>query len=450
MFMVSHFHYDPVWWNTQAAYTESWGTAIQYRQPYQEPGLALVKAHLEMARRDADYKFVLAELDYLKPYWDVYPEDRAYVHELLAKGRLEFMGGTYNEPNTNLTSAESTIRNAIYGVAYQRDVLGGNPATAWQLDAFGHDPQFPGIMADAGISSSSWARGPFHEWGPHWVRGPSRMNIAEMAAGDVPRMQFPTEFDWIAPSGRALLTCFMANHYSAGWWMDASATLEEAEAEVHRLFTELAALAATKNVLLPVGTDYTPPNKWLTAIHRDWSRRYVWPKFEAALPQRVLRRGPQGAGVDRARLLPADPGHEPDLHRQGRVVHRHQTGPARGREHAPRGREVRHDGRAARRPVPDRGDRQGLAPAAVRRPPRRHHRLRVGPGLPRSHRRLARGAGARPPRPRRSARLSAARIDTTGDGRAVTVFNPLSWPRTDVVRVGIDLPDDGSARARAP
>ena len=70
------------------------------------------------------------------------------------------MGGTYNEPNTNLTSAETTIRNAIYGIGYQRDVLGGAPATAWQLDAFGHDPQFPGIMAGAGLTSSSWARGP--------------------------------------------------------------------------------------------------------------------------------------------------------------------------------------------------------------------------------------------------------------------------------------------------
>src|SRR6476620_1319203 len=24
MFMVCHFHYDPVWWNTQAAYTSVW------------------------------------------------------------------------------------------------------------------------------------------------------------------------------------------------------------------------------------------------------------------------------------------------------------------------------------------------------------------------------------------------------------------------------------------
>ncbi|MGH3530360.1 MAG: NEW3 domain-containing protein, partial [Mycobacterium sp.] len=24
MFMISHFHYDPVWWNTQGAYTSVW------------------------------------------------------------------------------------------------------------------------------------------------------------------------------------------------------------------------------------------------------------------------------------------------------------------------------------------------------------------------------------------------------------------------------------------
>jgi alpha-mannosidase len=283
MFMVSHFHYDPVWWNTQAAYTEAWGTAHEFRLPFQEPGLALVKAHLEMARRDPDYKFVLAELDYLKPYWAVYPEDRAYVRQLLAEGRLELMGGTYNEPNTNLTSAESTIRNAIYGIGYQRDVLGGTPATAWQLDAFGHDPQFPAIMADAGLTSSSWARGPFHEWGPFWVRGPA-FTVPEAHDLEAPRMQFASEFEWLSPSGRGLLTSFMAGHYSAGWWLDMAPALEDAEEAAYRLFKSLKPVAATPNVLLPVGTDYTPPNRWLTAIHRDWNRRYVWPKFLAALP----------------------------------------------------------------------------------------------------------------------------------------------------------------------
>jgi alpha-mannosidase len=440
MFMVSHFHYDPVWWNTQAAYTETWGSAIRYRSTYQEPGLALVKSHLEMARRDADYKFVLAELDYLKPYWDVYPEDRAYIRQLFADGRLELMGGTYNEPNTNLTSAESTIRNAIYGVGYQRDVLGGNPATAWQLDAFGHDPQFPGIMADAGISSSSWARGPFHEWGPNWVRGPGRLPFAETASGEHPRMQFPMEFDWIAPSGRALLTSFMANHYSAGWWMDASTTLAEAEDQVHRLFTELATFAATKNVLLPVGTDYTPPNKWLTAIHRDWGRRYVWPKFIAALPSEFFAAVREAQAKTGRGFSPQTRDMNPIY--TGKDVSFIDTKQAqRLAENAVLGAEKFATFAAllgARFPTEaiDKAWRQLLFGA--------HHDGITGSESDQVYLDLI--AGWREALELGKSALDGAlqfigsRIDTAGEGTAVTVFNALSWPRTDIARVELDIP----------
>jgi alpha-mannosidase len=277
MFMVSHFHYDPVWWNTQASYTETWEKLPREERPWegrkQQPAFTLIEAHLDVARRDPDYRFVLAELDYLKPYWDTFPWRRAELRQLLHDGRLELMGGTYNEPNTNLTSAESTARNAVYGIGYQRHVLGGDPATAWQLDVFGHDPQFPGMMADAGLTSSSWARGPFHQWGPS--RSP----------GGNPAMQFASEFDWVSPSGRGLLTSYMPNHYSAGWELDNAADLADAVTHAERLFHELRAVAATRNVLLPVGSDYTPPNRWMTAIARWWNARYTWPRFEVGLPR---------------------------------------------------------------------------------------------------------------------------------------------------------------------
>lgn len=270
MFMVSHFHYDPVWWNTQGAYTSQWRENPPGRAR-QANGFELVRAHLEMARREPEYKFVLAEVDYLKPYWDTHPEDRADLRRFIAQGRVEIMGGTYNEPNTNLTSPETTIRNLVHGIGFQRHVLGADPATAWQLDVFGHDPQFPGLAADAGLTSSSWARGPHHQWGP--------------AQGGVDRMQFCSEFEWIAPSGRGLLTHYMPAHYSAGWWMDSSTSLAEAEDATYALFDQLKTVALTRNVLLPVGTDYTPPNKWVTAIHRDWAARYTWPRFVCALPR---------------------------------------------------------------------------------------------------------------------------------------------------------------------
>ena len=274
MWMVSHFHYDPVWWSTQGEFTESRQILPDAtgQMPEVRTAFELVRLHLDAARRDPDYKFVLAELDYLKPHFDSHPEDRADLLDFIAAGRIELVGGSYNEPNTNLTCAESTIRNAVYGMTYQRDVLGGNPRTSWMLDAFGFDPGYPGIMAAAGLTSSSWARGPFHQWGPH------------RSVGDNSMMQFASEFEWLSPDGTGLLTSYMANHYGAGWVLHQAKTLADAEAAAYEQFSQLAPVAATRNVLLPVGADHVIPARWATAVHRDWNSRYVWPRFVTAVP----------------------------------------------------------------------------------------------------------------------------------------------------------------------
>jgi alpha-mannosidase len=83
------------------------------------------------------------------------------------------------------------------------------------------------------------------------------------------------------PSGVGLLTHYMPAHYAGGWWMDSSTTLAEAEDATYELFRELKSVALTRNVLLPVGTDYTPPNAWVTDIHHDWNSRYTWPSVRS-------------------------------------------------------------------------------------------------------------------------------------------------------------------------
>jgi alpha-mannosidase len=290
MWMVSHFHYDPVWWNTQGQFTESRlvmpdedGTLPDVRTAFE-----LVQVHLAKARNDPDYKFVLAEIDYLKPYLDTFPQDRAYLRELIGQRRVEIVGGNYNEPNTNLTGAESTIRNAVYGIGFQRDVAGGDPRSAWMLDVFGHDPGYPGLMAAAGLTSSAWARGPFHQWGPAGAEG-----------GGVGRMQFPSEFEWISPDGNGLLTHYMAHHYGAGWQLHTPPDLETAERKAYEQFRGMARVAATRNVLLPVGSDHVIPARWVTDIHRSWNQRYVWPRFVTAVPSEFFDavRGEAADGV---------------------------------------------------------------------------------------------------------------------------------------------------------
>jgi hypothetical protein len=53
----------------------------------------------------------------------------------------------------------------------------------------------------------------------------------------------------------------------------------------YELLEDLAKVAATKVTLLPVGTDYTPPSRWVTDVAREWARRYAWPRFEVGLPR---------------------------------------------------------------------------------------------------------------------------------------------------------------------
>ena len=444
MWMVSHFHYDPVWWNTQRGFTELWQDlpdvpGVQKLRPaFVRTAFDLVRAHLDAARLDQDYQFVLAEIDYLKPYWDVFVEDRADLRRMIRDGRVELVGGMYNEPNTNLTHPESTIRNAVYGVGYQRDVLGGDPRTAWMLDVFGHDPAFPGLMADAGLTSSAWARGPFHHVG------------AKRHTGDITRMQFPSEFEWLSPTGRGLLTAYMANHYVAGWDVERKETLEAAMAEAYAQYRELRKVAATRNVLLPVGHDHNIPSRWCTEIHRAWPQRYEWPRFRMGLPRDFF------AAV-RAELTGRGPAHDP----AGRVM----SPQTRDMNPVYPGKDVSYiDTKQAQRAVEtlvldaerlatlaallgDRYPSEALDKAWRLLAYGAHHDAVTGTESDQVYLDLLAGwreAHALAGTARRAAvEHLATHADTTGDGQALLVVNPLSWARGGPTQVRLSYPVPG-------
>ncbi|MYW63112.1 alpha-mannosidase [Streptomyces sp. SID8379] len=435
VWMVPHFHYDPVWWNTQAAYTTTWDTAGEtaqrFRIDWQYTGFELMRLHLETARRDPDYKFVLAEVDYLKPYWDAHPQDRAHLRRLLAEGRVELMGGTYNEPNTNLTSAESTVRNLVYGIGFQRGIMGGDPQTAWQLDVFGHDPQFPGLAADAGLTSSSWARGPYHQWGPMLTDRDREKD----GWGDPSTMQFPAEFEWLSPSGRGVLTHYMPAHYSAGWWMDSATSLADAEDAVLDLYRLMKKVAATRNLLLPVGTDYTPPNRWVTEIHRDFAARYTWPRLKCALPAEffaaVRAELPEPSPQTRD-MNPVYTGKDVSFIDTKQAQRAAETLLTEAETFATLASvETGADHPHARI---DKAWRQ-LAYGA-------HHDAITGSESDQVYLDLLTGWREAYDTGREVLDVALSRLGSA-DGDAVTVFNPSAWPRTDLVRVHLTPPEPG-------
>jgi alpha-mannosidase len=449
MWMVSHFHYDPVWWSTQGQFTESriFLPDAGGRLPDARTAFELVRLHLDEARRDPDYKFVLAEIDYLKPHFDAYPEDRADLLAFIRAGRIEIVGGSYNEPNTNLTCAESTIRNAVFGLGFQREVLGADPTTAWMLDAFGHDPSYPGLMAAAGLTESAWARGPFHQWGPNRTVGDNR------------RMQFPSEFEWLSPDGAGLLTSYMPNHYGAGWVTHSAASLADAEQAAYEQFRELAPVAATRNVLLPVGADHVIPSRWATGIHRDWNSRYVWPRFVTAVPSEFFAAVRKDAAERDVWITPQTRDMNPVY--TGKDVSYIDTKQAQ---------------RAAETAV---GDGERLAtlawlagasyPAAALDKAWRqlvfgaHHDAITGTEGDQVYLDLLAGwreAYERGDAARREAAVFLAGLADTAsvpgtdpgataghDARAVVVFNTLSWSRSGVAQITLEFPEPGPGRA---
>jgi len=143
IYLVPHFHYDPVWLEDQRTYTAQ--------------AFDLVNQYLDAARQDPTFKFILSELDYLKPYWDAFPGQRPFIRQLVAEGRLQLNGG-YNEPNETSIHGEALIRNLLYGRIFQQGVLGITPRAYLPLDVFGHCPQLPQILRQLGFEACIFSK----------------------------------------------------------------------------------------------------------------------------------------------------------------------------------------------------------------------------------------------------------------------------------------------------
>ncbi len=194
-------------------------------------------------------------------------------------------------------------------------------------------------------------------------------------------------------------------------------------------------------MLIPVGTDYSPPNKWVTEIHRDWNARYTWPRFVCAVPRDFLAAVRAELAAEGRAAVPVSRDMNPVY--TGKDVSYIDT------KQANREAEVRvadgerfatlaalHGARFPHAAV-DRAWRQLLYGA--------HHDAVTGSEGDQVYLDLL--AGWRDAWTAGGAVLDAAarhlvsRVDTSGSGVAVTVLNGLAWPRTDLVRVEVPAGD---------
>ena len=98
-----------------------------------------------------DYKFLLCEPPIMENVKEHYPELYGRLLKKVEEGSFIPEGGMYVEPDTNLVSGESLIRQCLYGRKWFRKELGIESVMVWLPDCFGFNGQLPQIMKGCGI-----------------------------------------------------------------------------------------------------------------------------------------------------------------------------------------------------------------------------------------------------------------------------------------------------------
>ncbi len=142
-YLFSDFHFDT--------------TYHQEQRTYAIGAFYLAKCHIEKLVQDPDYRSILSEVDYLHPFYSIYPKYRKALKAAFKEGRAE-SDCFYNQPNELTSSGEGFVRNLIYGQLYHRDVLGRKTYVYTPGDVFGHPNQMTQMVLKGGCDALQWCK----------------------------------------------------------------------------------------------------------------------------------------------------------------------------------------------------------------------------------------------------------------------------------------------------
>jgi alpha-mannosidase len=148
---------------------------------------------------------------------EYYPADYARLKQYVAKGNWYPAGSSVEEGDVNLPSAESIIRQVLYGNTYYRKEFGKASAEYMLPDCFGFPASLPTILAHAGVKgfstqklSSAWQPAPL-------IGGP---DSPEKTPEGIP---FNVGV-WIGPDGETVLAALNPGGYGSRIRTDLSKT----------------------------------------------------------------------------------------------------------------------------------------------------------------------------------------------------------------------------------
>jgi alpha-mannosidase len=135
--MTGNAHMDAAWlwpWTeTVDVVQRTFSTALQLMEEY------------------PDYTYSQSAAQYYEWMQDKYPGIFRQVQQRVKEGRWELVGGMWIEPDLNLPDGESTVRQILVGKRYFQKNFGVDVRVGWNPDSFGYNWQLPQIYKKSGI-----------------------------------------------------------------------------------------------------------------------------------------------------------------------------------------------------------------------------------------------------------------------------------------------------------
>lgn len=108
---------------------------------------------VNLMERFDDYTFMCSQPKLYEFIKDQAPELYERIKEKVKEGRFEVEGAMYLEPDCNLISGESFIRQLIYGKKFMKDEFDIDSKTLWLPDTFGYSAALPQILTKCGVTT---------------------------------------------------------------------------------------------------------------------------------------------------------------------------------------------------------------------------------------------------------------------------------------------------------
>jgi alpha-mannosidase len=391
VYIVPHTHWE--------------GAVFKTREEYLEIGLPHILKALYLLKKYPEYRFVLDQMCYVRPFIERYPAEVASFRQFLSEGRLQIAGGTDTMHDNNIPSGESIVRQYLLSKSYFRNVLSYDVTTGWGLDTFGHNAQMPQILKLAGMKSYWFQRG-------------------------VPSIDTPSEFMWQGIDGTRIPAFWLPIGYGA--LHDIPSTEPGFARLVDEQFHALDRFSNGQERVLMAGADVWEPEEALPAMVRKFSgapfslRIAVPSDFEVAVATRT------GIPVISGELNPVF---------QGIYSTRIEVKQAmRNMERLLTTAEKLNVIAAALGATSARGAIDAAwEPVLFNQAHDLSSGVMVDKVYDDSMQRYEQARRMAEDIVRSNLDFISERVDTTGEGVPVAVFNTLAWPRTDIAEVDVSF-----------